>query len=140
MIRVVTIFVFASIVLATGDANAQCLKCDPNTVTLEGSIYSKDFPGPPSYESIRSGDERMRYWILRLNKLICVDADDFGARVGNVREVQLVFMDPSFYQRYREFVRTRARFRVVGSLYHQHTGHHVRKVLITVQKLVPLRS
>lgn len=138
MIRVVQIILFVAIVLVTCEVNAQCLKGDPNIVTLEGRVYAKDFPGPPGYESIRAGDERMRYWILRLNKSVCVDADDFGARVAKVREVQLVFVDPSFYPRYRAFVRRGARFRVVGSLFHQFTGHHVRKILITVQKLVPL--
>ena len=140
MTRLVTMIFFASMVLATGDVYPQCLKYDPNVVTLDGSVYSKDFPGPPDYESIRQGDERMRYWILRLNKSICVDADASWGRADNVREVQLVFLDSSFYKRYRGLVRKRAHFRVVGLLYHQHSGYHVREVLITVQKLVPLRG
>jgi uncharacterized protein DUF4431 len=140
MVRTVTLLLLL-FVAATPDTFAQCLKCEPNTVTLEGVIYSKDFPGPPNYESIRRGDERMRYWILRLNKSICVEGDDFDhARASNVRDLQLVFPDESLYKRYRTFVRRRARFRVVGSLFHQETGHHVTKILINVTSLVPLRS
>jgi hypothetical protein len=82
----------------------------------------------------------MRDWILRLPKPICVEGDDFGPRVANVRELQLVFMDESFYPRYQRYVRQHQRFRVVGALYHQHTAHHFTKVLITVKNLVPLRK
>ena len=83
----------------------------------------------------------MRYWIFRLNKPICVEGDDFDkTRVANVRELQLVFMDESFYSRYRRYVRQHAHFQVVGSLYHQHTAHHITKILITVKSLLPLRK
>jgi len=129
------------VVSVTPAALAQCLKCEPNPVTLEGVIYSKDFPGPPNYESIRGGDERMRYWILRLNKPVCVEGDDFDkTRVPNARDLQLVFADESFYKKYRARVARGARFRVVGTLFHQQTGHHVTKILINVKSLVPLRK
>jgi len=83
----------------------------------------------------------MRYWIFRLNKPICVEGDDFdNTRVANVRELQLVFMDGSFYKKYRTFVHRRARFRVSGSLFHQETGHHVTKILINVKTLMTLRK
>ena len=129
------------IAIATSVGQSQCLKSDPTEVTLKGTIYAKDFPGPPDYESIRRGDERMRYWIFRLSKPICVEGDDFDkTRVANVRELQLVFMDESFYPRYRRYVRRRARFRVMGSLFHQHTAQHVTKILITIKALVPQRK
>lgn len=140
MIRTLTMLLLVGIA-ATPYAAAQCLKIEPNMVTLDGVIYSKDFPGPPNYESILRGDERMRYWILRLNKSVCMEGDDFNpARASNVRDLQLVFADDSFYNRYRAFVRRRAPFRVAGSLYHQQTGHHVTKILINVTSLVPLRK
>ena len=83
----------------------------------------------------------MRYWIFRLNKPICAEGDDFdNTRVANVRELQLVFMDGSFYKKYRTFVRRRARFRVSGSLFHQETGHHVTTILIDVKTLLALRK
>ncbi len=83
----------------------------------------------------------MRYWIFRPNKPICVEGDDFDdTRVANVRGLQLVFMDESFYRRYRRYVRQHARFQVVGSLYHQQNAHHVTKILIMVKSLLPLRK
>ena len=140
MMRLLTLLLFAWLAFTPGDARSQCLKCVPNMVTLEGVVYAKDFPGLPNYQSIRSGDERMRYWILRLNKPICVEGDDFNnTRVSNVRDLQLAFMDGSFYKRYRAFVRRRARFQVSGSLFHQETGHHVTKILINVKSFAPLR-
>jgi len=138
MIRTFTLLLLLG--AATPGALAQCLKCQPNPVTLQGVVYAKDYPGPPNYESIRRGDERMRYWILRINKSICVEGDDFDhARASNVRDLQLVFPDESFYKKYRASVLRGARFRVVGSLFHQETGHHVTKILINVTSLVPLR-
>ena len=82
----------------------------------------------------------MRYWILRLKEPICVEGRDFDkARMTNIRELQLVFPDASFYSRYRHDVQRGSLFRVVGSLFHQQTGHHVTKILVTVKTLVPLR-
>jgi len=139
--RLLTLLLFAWLIIAPNDAHSQCLKCEPNTVTLKGSIYAKDFHGRPNYQSVRTGDEPMRYWILRLNKPICVEGDDFdNARVGDVRDMQLVFTDGSFYRRYRSFVRRRAQFTVIGSLFHQQTGHHVTKILVNVKSLVPSRK
>jgi hypothetical protein len=127
------------VITIAADLRSQCLKCEPNSVTLDGVIYSKDFPGPPNYQSIRRGDERMRYWIFRLSKPICVEGDSFdNTRVANARDLQLVFMDESLYNRYHSFARRRVRFRVTGSLFHQQTGHHVTKILINVKSLIPL--
>src|SRR5262249_22011761 len=137
-IRILTLLL---LVAAAPGALAQCLKCEPNRVTLKGVIYRKDFPGPPNYESIRLGDERMRYWILRLNRSVCVEGDDFDhTSASNVRDLQLVFYDVSFYKRFRTAVRQRARFRVTGTLFHRHTGHHVTRILIQVKSLALLRK
>ena len=140
MTRILTLLVLLA-TATTPDAFSQCLKCEPNTVTLDGIVYRKDFPGPPNYQSIRGGDERMRYWILRLNKSVCVEGDDFDhVRASNVRDLQLVFADGSFYKKYGTLVGRRTRFRVVGTLFHQNTGHHVTKILINVKSLVPIRK
>lgn len=138
LIRVFTLWIVV-IAISVVAARAECLAPEPRTVTLNGFIYAKDFPGPPNYESIRRGDERMRYWILRLKKPICVEGDDFNRnRVASVLDLQLVFADVSFYKKYRAFVRRGVRFQVVGSLFHQHTCHHVTEVLLKVKRLVPL--
>lgn len=139
MKRLLTSLIFS--LGAIGVAHSQCLKPNPETVTLRGIVLAKNFPGPPNYRSIRLGDERMRYWILRLKEPVCLEAetdDYFGEPNVKTRDIQLVFMDDSFYSRYRAFVRRRARFTVVGSLFHQETGHHVAKILIKVKTLSPM--
>ena len=141
--RVMTLILFGYLYIAAGGAQGpRCLPYEPKSVTLDGVVYAKDFPGPPNYESFRRGDQRMRYWILRLGKPICVEGppDQIDVREDNIREIQLVFRDDSFYKRYRSWIKRRARFRVNGTLYHRHTGHHVRTILITVQSFVPQRS
>jgi len=127
--------------IAASEARSQCIKPNSETVTLQGIVFAKDFPGPPNYQSIRSGDERVRYWILHLDKLICVRPDtddDRGLPNVKTRDIQLVFMDDSFYTKYRDLVRRRARFNVVGSLFHQNTVHHVTKILVNVKTFSPI--
>src|SRR5215472_3010728 len=123
MTRLLTLLALACICFAASKAQSQqCLKYEPETVTLIGFVFAKDFPGPPNYQSIRAGDERMRYWILRLDKPLCVDGgrDDGDVPVAKAREVQLVFADDSPYKKYGALVKSRARFRVAGTLFHQH--------------------
>jgi hypothetical protein len=139
--RILILVSFACVCIAAGDVRAQhCLAYEPETVTLEGNVSSKDFPGPPNFESIRGGDQRIRYWILRLPQSVCVDGghDDINVRVENIREIQLVFEDDAFYKKYRALVRKHKHFQVVGSLFHEHTANHVRKILFKVQRFVPL--
>jgi len=141
MMRLLTFIAFALLAFLPGNAKSQCLKSEPDTVTLEGIVYAKDFPGPPNYQSIRSGDERMRYWILRLERPVCVEGDDFdNTRATHVRDLQLAFKDGSYYKKYRALVRRRSRFRVSGSLFHQESGHHVTKILVNVNRLTSARK
>jgi hypothetical protein len=136
-----TLFLLVLIISVPIASRSQCVYSETTTVSLNGTIYAKDFPGPPNFESIRAGDERMRYWIFRLDKPICVEGDSFdNDRVSNVRRLQLVFMDGSFYQRYRRYVREHRRFKVTGSLFHRNTGHHVTEILISVKTLEPFRK
>ena len=143
MLRILVLLLIAGGCFATDEVKAQrCLPYEPEVVTLEGVVFAKDFPGPPNYESTQNGDQRMRYWLLRLPKPICVDQgdDDINIRVANVREVQLAFPDDVPYKKHLALVNKRRRFKVVGSLFHQHTGHHVRRILINVQRLAPIGS
>lgn len=81
----------------------------------------------------------MRYWILRFARPVCVEGDDFDkTSVPNVRELQLVFADGSYYKKYRALVQQRAQFRVVGTLFHRQTGHHVTKILVNVKSFAPM--
>ena len=136
-----SVFLLALIISAPMAARPQCLETEPAPVTLSGTIYAKNFPGPPNFDSIRAGDERMRYWIFRLDKPICVEGDSFdNTRAFKVRDLQLVFPDGSFYTHYRRYVREHRRFKVTGSLFHRNTGHHVTNILVSVKTLTPFRK
>lgn len=142
MVRILILLSIVCACFATEVTAQRCQPYEPGVVTLEGIIFVKDFPGPPNYESSKKGDQRMRYWLLRLPKPICVDRgdDDINIRVANIREVQLAFADDTLYKKHIALVKKRRRFKVLGSLFHQHTGHHVRRILINVQRLDPIGS
>lgn len=123
-------------------AHGQVLTYGP-TVELSGTLELQTFPGPPNYESIRDGDERERSFYLRLDAPVEVQAK--GAHPGienvqterNVRVVQLAIdsEDDRLWSRFRK-AGPGQRVKVEGTLFHQFTGHHYSRVLISVSKMV----
>ena len=111
-----------------------CLSYEPAALTLSGKITRKTFAGPPNYESIKRGDEPETYWILRLARPICVNADKNmpgGAGLEkNVSDMQLVFSDGSQYVRRKGLLGKQVI--VSGKLSHAITGHHHTNVLLAV--------
>lgn len=114
-----------------------CLSYEPATVTLNGKITRKTFAGPPNYESIKRGDAPETYWILRLARPVCVNADEStpgGEETEkNVSDIQLVFSDEGQYARRKGLLGKRVV--VSGKLFHAITGHHHTKVLLTVAEI-----
>ena len=120
---------------------APCLQYEPAVVRLEGTIQRHTFAGPPEYQSVKTGDQPETMWILMLAKPVCVQGvpgDDINVAEEGVTRIQLVFLDGDQYKRYRRLVGTSVRGE--GTLYHQHTGHHYEKVLLTVRTLEPRRK
>jgi len=115
-----------------------CLAYEPARVKLHGMISRRTFAGPPNYESTKKGDERETYWILRLNKAICVKGDESLPGISeaekNVSQLQLV-LDAEQYARYKNLPGKRAE--VSGKLFHSHTGHHHTNVLLKVAEMKP---
>jgi hypothetical protein len=113
------------------------------TVALSGTLELQTFPGPPNYESIRNGDKRERCFYLRLDVPVEVEAK--GAHPGvvnvqterNVSVVQLAIdaEDDRLWSRFRK-AGPGQRVKVEGTLFHQFTGHHHSRVLISVSKMV----
>lgn len=116
---------------------AACLSYEPSVVKLEGTLTKKTFPGPPNYESVLKGDRPEAYWMLNLERPVCVDQDPTDADVNgaqkNVRIVQLV-VDPKVYQANAGLIGTRVV--VTGRLFGAITGHHHTPVLLTVATIV----
>jgi hypothetical protein len=140
MRKIVAILFFFASALGFGQVTA-CLHHEPSVVKLQGTLTRKTFPGPPEYESVRTGDKPEIYWLLVLSAPICVDADKaepslFPAQ-ENIRSMQLV-VGPGDYKRYRSLVGKRVV--AEGTLFGQHTAHHYTAVLLTVNKLAKAKN
>jgi uncharacterized protein DUF4431 len=111
-----------------GPAAAQCLEYEPKVVSLSGVIVRETHPGRPNYESIANGDEPETIWVLKLKKAICVLAsDDINVKADNEKEIQLV-LEAEQYKRYRRLLGQRVT--ASGKLFHSHTGHHHKTLLL----------
>jgi len=120
-----------------------CLPREPEPVVLSGLVERMTFPGPPNYESIADGDPGETFWLLKLDKPVCLEGSmDLSGEVDDeqrngVSRVQLVFEDGKQYAKYRYLVGRRVRVR--GTLFGSHTGHHHAPILLHVGKLEPAR-
>lgn len=99
-------------------------------VELSGMLHEAIYPGPPEYMSVEMGDHPEEVVILTLKYPINVEIngeDHFNEPEKGVRELQVVFSDsmPSRHQMKEEIT-------LRGTLYHGHTAHHRRRVLMTV--------
>ena len=114
-------------------ADAACLSYEPSLVKLEGKLTRKTFPGPPNYESVRRGDRPETYWLLNLERPLCVDQDpknaDLNGAQKDIRIVQLV-IDRKVYQAHAGLIGTHVV--VTGTLFGAISGHHHTPVLLSV--------
>ena len=101
---------------------------------MTGTLHRKVFPGPPNYESIKSGDRKETALLLKLAASTCTTGnDDFGGPESDIREVQLVIRKDEDWKIVRRLIGKRAK--VTGTLFHAHTGHHRTRVLIDVANI-----
>src|SRR5215218_6712402 len=111
-----------------------CVSYEPDAVSLTGTIKRHTFAGPPNYESVAKGDQPERIWVLHLTRPICVSASGDREEEQNVSDLELVFPGAqNDYRRYRSLLNRRVS--VKGKLFHQHTGHHHKNVLLTVDRI-----
>ena len=120
-------------VLLPSPVAAQCLEYQPKTVHLSGKLVRETHPGPPNYENIRKGDKAETIWVLRLSLPICVVArDDISVREEDQKEVQLALAAEQF-KKYRKLIGQKVF--VTGTLFHAHTGHHHKLLLLTLSEM-----
>lgn len=125
----------------SAQAQSACLKYEPAVVSLSGTVTLKTYPGPPNYESVADGDKPEKGWYLRLQKPICTveDASDpempYEAE-ANVSELQLVLIG-KLYEQYKSQLRVGSQLKIMGTLFHAHTGHHHTPVLLEVKTIEP---
>ncbi len=117
---------------------ARCLEYEPTGVSLSGTLVRQTFPGPPNYQSVARGDQPKRYWILRLIRPVCVDvADHFDIHEEGQRQIQLV-VEPGQYKQFRKLLGQRVT--ATGKLFHAHTAHHYKPLLLTTSEIKKFRG
>ncbi len=115
------------------------LKPREKNITLQGTLTSKTYPGPPEYSSIPDGDRADDCWILKLDKesfeivknmsmLELTNASSWP----NPCEVTLCLSEEMKFFCNDNINQEIA---VEGYLFHAHTAHHYTSVLIDVKKL-----
>jgi len=120
-------------VLLSRTAMAQCLEYEPKVVNLTGTLVREIHPGPPNYESIPDGDKPETIWDLKLNSAICVlSSGELNAKENNETEVQLVLKQEQYNQN-RNLLGQNVK--VSGKLFHSHTGHHHKRLLLTTSEI-----
>ena len=128
----------ASLLVASYCSPARAQKCKEYgpAVSLTGTLRSRIYAGRPNYESIKRGDEKERAIIVTLVSPICTNGrDSFDVAEANVREVQLVVTESSHWKTVERGLGSRVI--ITGTLFHAHTGHHHRRVLISVTGIRP---
>src|SRR5258708_32838459 len=59
-------------------ANASCIDLKrTDTLSFEGTLNYRIFPGPPNYEDVRKGDTPEPTYILKLEEPICATGNEF---------------------------------------------------------------
>ena len=98
---------------------------------VSGFLHRAVYPGPPEYMSIEMSDHPEEVVILTLKNPINIEIkgeDNFNEPEKGVRELQVVFADSMISKPNMEEEVT-----LKGALYHAHTAHHRRRVLMMVK-------
>ncbi|MGK5025564.1 DUF4431 domain-containing protein [Janthinobacterium sp. RB2R34] len=121
---------FISLLCSAAHA-ADCLKYEPDTVALSGTLHRATFPGRPNFESIADGDEAETGFYLTLAQAICTRDDGRSEHEAHkdVREIQLV-LTPEQYAALRPQLGQQVQLR--GQMFSNFTGHHHADVLLRV--------
>ncbi len=111
-----------------------CLRYEPDTVAIAGSLTRKTFPGRPNYESVKEGDEPETGFYLEVPGPVCTiaspdSANDNNGSLHDVRLIQLV-LDSAGHARLKPRLGRQVTLR--GTLFAAFTGHHHAPLLLRV--------
>jgi len=136
------LFLVLAVVPAITGAKSQtqsptCLRYEPGTVDVTGTLTRMTFPGRPNYASIKEGDEPESGFYLQLSTAICTigsadSANDNNGSLEGIHLVQLV-LDSAGYTRLRPQLGRKITLR--GTLFAALSGHHHAPVLLRVDLL-----
>ena len=112
-------------------AQSNCASYEPAVTSLEGRLASAVAFGPPGYGETPKEDTREHYLVVMFGRPLCVSRgeDEVDEAENAFARVQLVYSGNT------KGLKSGARVRVTGKLFHAHTGHHHTAVLIDVSEL-----
>jgi Domain of unknown function (DUF4431) len=115
---------------------AKQVSYEPAVVTLTGTIIEEGYGDDPA-----PIDRGKRAWILHLAEPISVPAkpgDEIDTEEKNVREVHLNLAEVK--RPLPKVALGKTRFSATGTLYHAHTVHHLRPIVMMVSELKPAKT
>jgi hypothetical protein len=107
-------------------------------VELTGILREEIFPGPPEWESVEKGDKPLAYWILHLDKPICVNEWRPGDLIDPAeKDIDRTKIVPdgikNMYKEYRKLLNKR--IKVTGELSHKAFGSDLTTAVIEAKKI-----
>lgn len=124
------IFLAAVLIAGANEPQQTCLAYEPAEVTVTGTMKRMIFAGRPEFSNVEEGDEPLWYWILFLDKPVCVygkdDLDEYESQINEMQLNPMLMKD--MYQRHQNGLGRGVT--VTGHLYHAHTAWHKTKTLI----------
>lgn len=114
---------------------------EAESVELRGLFQNKTFPGPPNYESIKSGDEAESGIYISL--LAPIDVTSDLSKPSEYRDdtekslklIQLIVYNDHLFPLIRKFRKNKTVVTLKGKLIHRLTGHHHTPVLLEVSEV-----
>jgi hypothetical protein len=120
---------------AAAPADAACLRYEPDTVRITGSLARHVFYGQPGFGEDAKHDANEVGLYLELAAPVCTLATADNESKSGVRQVQLV-LDSAGYSRLRPAIGKTITLR--GTVFAAITGHHHSPILLQVLKPVRL--
>jgi len=117
--------------LSAQTQSARCLRYEPDTVRISGTLNRHMYYGAPGFGEDPKHDKKEIGFYLDLSIPLCTVAgsEDIDVATKNVRRVQLV-LDQRGYDTLRPFLGKRVTLR--GTLFGAINGHHHTPVLLSV--------
>ena len=136
-VLVVPLLVIAATFLSAQDRQRSCLRYEPDTVRVSGTLARHMYYGAPRYGEDPKHDEKEIGFYLDLAVPLCMRPGGDGVDVAKsgIRRIQLL-LDEDGYARLRPLLGERVSLR--GTLFGAITGHHHTPVLLSVLK--PVRA
>ena len=117
-------------------ANAACIDLkQTDTLSFEGTLNYRIYPGPPNYEDVRKGDTPEPTYILKLEEPICATGDEFVDQNVKFDRIQIFPESGKAGQALWRDLRGLIGQRVVVAgtgAFGSHTGHHHAPLMLPI--------